>query len=113
LKGDPDAPAVQLGPPPIPKIENINQQVYAAATAKSTSLQMNTWHTCDTSHCRAGWVVHLAGEPGYALERFFNTALAAQLIYRESGAPINPGRFYDTNEEALADMKRAAEEIAP
>jgi len=70
---------------------------------------MIRWHTCNTTHCRAGWVVHLAGEAGYALERYHNTALAAQLIYRESGSPINPGRFYyDDNEDAMADMQRMA-----
>jgi hypothetical protein len=50
----------------------------------------------------------LAGEAGYALERFYNTALAAQLIYRESGEPINPCRFWDGNEDAMADIKRLA-----
>jgi hypothetical protein len=53
--------------------------------------------------------VHLAGEPGYALERFHNTLLAAQLIYEASGYKINPCRFFDSNEDALADMKRLAE----
>jgi hypothetical protein len=52
----------------------------------------------------------LAGEEGYALEKFFNsTALAAQLIYRESGSPINPCRFFDSNNAALTDMKQRAE----
>lgn len=70
---------------------------------------MGAWHSCNTTHCRAGWVVHLAGEAGYALERFHNTPLAAQLIYRASGYDISPVRFYDCNDEALADMKRLAE----
>jgi len=70
---------------------------------------MGAWHTCNTTHCRAGWTVHLAGEAGYALESRFNTELAAMLIYRESGSPINPGRFYDSNEAAMADMRRMAE----
>ena len=74
---------------------------------------MSSWHTCDTTHCRAGWVVHLAGAAGYELERFHDTPLAAQLIYRESGFKINPVRFYDNNEDALADMKRLAEGGAP
>jgi hypothetical protein len=53
--------------------------------------------------------VHLAGEAGYALERFHNTALAAQLIYRESSSlPVSPVRFFDTDEEAMADMKKMA-----
>ncbi len=74
---------------------------------------MGSWHTCNTTHCRAGWVVHLAGEAGYALERFHNTALAAQLIYRESGYKINPGQFYVNNAAALEDMKRLATASQP
>ena len=81
-------------------------------TAEGHALKMDNWHSCNTTRCRGGWVVHLAGEAGYALERFHNAALAAQLIYRESGAPINPCRFYDSTEDALADMKRLAEEEA-
>ena len=70
---------------------------------------MGSWHTCETTHCRAGWTVHLAGEAGYALEKRFNTELAAMMIYRESGSPINPYRFYDSNEAALEDMRKLAE----
>ncbi len=70
---------------------------------------MGDWHSCETTHCRAGWVVHLAGAPGKALEERFNTELAAMLIYRESGSPISPCRFYDREDDALADMKQRAE----
>jgi len=72
---------------------------------------MNTWHTCGTTHCRAGWVVHLAGDAGYALERFFNTELAAMKIYDASSdlPKVSPVHFYDGNEAALADMKRMAD----
>lgn len=99
-----------LGMPPIPKIENIHASVLAAAT-QPKALDMGQWHTCDTTHCRAGWVVHLAGEAGYALERFHNTELAAMLIYAESAPalPVSPTRFHETNDQALADMKRMAE----
>jgi hypothetical protein len=82
--------------------------VYEAATETPTALNMSHWHSCGTTHCRAGWVIHLAAEAGYALERFYGSTLAAQLIYRESGFPINPSRFYDSNKDALADMKRLA-----
>lgn len=108
LRGDPTAAPGTLGQPPVPKIENIHARVFQAASQPG-ALNMSDWHTCGTAHCRAGWVVDLAGEAGYALERFHNTALAAQLIYRESGYLINPGKFYVTNEEALADMQRLAE----
>jgi hypothetical protein len=88
-------------------IENIDLKVYEAAS-KDGALNMSDVHTCNTTHCRAGWAVHLAGEAGYALEKFHGWDLAAQLIYRESGAPISPVRFYDSNEDALADMKKRA-----
>ena len=70
---------------------------------------MDCWHTCEKKHCRAGWAVTLAGPEGKELEKFFNTELAAMLIYRESGYHINPARFYDNTAAALEDMKRLAE----
>ena len=69
---------------------------------------MNGIHTCETTHCRAGWAVHLAGEAGYALEKRTSWLFAAQQIYKASGYEISPVRFYDSNEAAMADMKRLA-----
>lgn len=96
------------GVPATPILENIHQKVYEAVS-QPKALEMGNWHTCGTTHCRGGWVVHLTGKAGYELERFHGTLLAAQLIYRESGQPINPCRFFDNNADALADMKRLAE----
>lgn len=70
---------------------------------------MSTWHTCCTTHCRGGWVVYLAGDEGEALEKYYNTSLAAILIYRESGYNINPCRLFDNNDDAMADIKLLAE----
>jgi hypothetical protein len=94
--------------PPIPRIENIHARIFEAVTAPK-ALDMSTWHSCNTTHCRAGWVVTLAGEAGEKLEAFHNTELAAMLIYRESGYHINPARFYDGNQAALEDMRKLAE----
>lgn len=58
----------------------------------------------------AGWTVTLAGAEGKELERRFNTELAALMIY-DASCPdfkINPARFYDDNDAALADMKKLA-----
>ena len=96
----------------MPTIANIHQKVLEAVS-QPDALRMDTWHTCGTAHCRAGWVVHLAGEEGYALERFFDTPLAAMKIMDASSAAplpkVSPVRFYETNEQALADIKRMAE----
>jgi hypothetical protein len=108
IQADPET--ATAGAPEIPKIERIHSTVFAAAS-QPNALNMSQWHACGTAHCRAGWVVHLAGEPGYALERLHGTALAAQLIYRESDPanPVAPTRFFETNDQAMADMKRLAD----
>ena len=95
-------------------MKNIHQQVLAAASAPG-GLDMARWHTCDTTHCRAGWVEYLAGEAGIMLAWHTTTLFAAMQIYHASSPSINvaPGRFFSNKADAMADMRRcAAEEIA-
>jgi pentapeptide repeat protein len=93
----------------LPRIDNIHQAVYAAASAPN-ALNMGNWHTCETTHCRAGWVVHLAGAAGRVLEGCMGTPAAAALIYQASDPKLERiPDFYCSNEAALADMKRLAE----
>ena len=70
---------------------------------------MSTWH-CGTSHCRAGWVVTLAGDEGRVLEAATSTLHAAMRIYRASDPTWRMSDFFCGNAEALADMKRLAEQ---
>jgi hypothetical protein len=94
----------------IPVIPNIHQAVLAA-TDKPCALNMDSWHTCKTTHCRAGWVVTLAGDKGKELESKTSTLFAAMQIYHASSPDIlvPPTRFYDDNEKAMADIRRCAE----
>jgi len=72
---------------------------------------MGNWHSCETTHCRAGWVVHQAGPEGKALEAKTNTEFAAMMIYKHSSPiKVSPVRFYESNEVAMADIIRCAEE---
>jgi uncharacterized protein YjbI with pentapeptide repeats len=92
----------------LPKIENIHVAVLAAASNPG-ALDMNQWHTCDTTHCRAGWVVTLAGDGGRVLEGVYGTAAAAALIYQASDPTLERiPDFYCSNEDAMADMARLA-----
>lgn len=81
--------------------------MYEACSAPS-ALKMDSWHTCETTHCRAGWVVTLAGKAGKALEEKTSTLFAAMQIYKASGYRISPCRFFEGITAALADMKRLA-----
>lgn len=98
--------------PETPVIPNIHQTILAAAS-QPAALDMTDWHTCETTHCRAGWTVHLAGKAGKVLEEKTSTLFAAMQIYHAS-SPINvpPTLFFGSNEEALKDMERCAKEEA-
>jgi len=97
----------------VPIIPNIHTAVYEASTQTPESLDMGRWHSCGTTHCRAGWVTTLAGEAGAKLEAEIGTPAAAMAIYAASdpeylqrdGCPD----FLCGNDAALADMKRLAE----
>jgi hypothetical protein len=94
----------------VPAIPDIHRVVLEAASQPG-ALDMGSWHNdCGTAHCRAGWVVTLAGEPGRALEEAVGTPAAAALIYARSDPSLScTPDFYCDNDEALADMKRLAE----
>ena len=106
------------GAPWMPRIANIHQGVYAAASVPG-ALNMGAWHNdllawergeCGTTHCRAGWVIVLAGPAGRVLEGIYGTNAAAALIYAASDPLL--GRvpnWFASNADALADMKARAE----
>ena len=68
---------------------------------------MNTWHTCETTHCRAGWAITLAGSKGLELETKYGPNVAGCMIYRASTGRVP--NFYASNEAALADIRAQAE----
>ena len=86
----------------VPVLPHLDQQILAAIEAGGT-LNMATWHTCQTTHCRAGWAIHLAGAPGKALEARLGPSTAGALIYQASAGYVP--HFYGTNEDALADIR--------
>ena len=86
-----------------PIIENIHTVVYEKALQ---GLNMDYWHTCDTVHCRAGWVTHLAD--AQVLEEKYGHIFSAMMIYKRSGYEISPVRFFDEDSKALEDMKNVA-----
>jgi hypothetical protein len=95
----------------VPKVENIHQKVLEAVTKTPESLDMSRWHTCETTHCRAGWVVFIAGEEGKELEEKTSPPFAAMQIYKKSSPiKVSVNRFYENDEEAMKDIIRCAEE---
>jgi len=92
--------------PAVPVIPNLDAQILAAVEANPKALEMGAWHTCETTHCRAGWAIHLAGEAGYALEKQYNAERAGRMIYLASTGRVP--HFYASNERALEDIRECA-----
>jgi hypothetical protein len=67
---------------------------------------MDAWHKCNTTHCRAGWAITLAGEKGKELEARFGPEDAGRRIYLASTGRVP--FFYASNEAALADIRECA-----
>jgi hypothetical protein len=99
------ADAVLTGVPVVP---GLHVRV-ADAVSDPARLRMDTWHTCWSTHCRAGWAIHLAGAAGYALGEQVGPETAGALIYAAStGDPVPD--FYADDAEALADIRACAEQ---
>lgn len=83
-----------------------------AITAEGCRLDMGQWHACETTHCRAGWVVTLAGQEGKALEAEVGTGRAAALIYRASDPGCRVPHWFANDEKAMEDIRACAEREA-
>jgi hypothetical protein len=91
----------------VPVIPAIDASILAAIEAGGR-LETAAWHTCQTTHCRAGWAIKLAGPAGEALEEALGAAIAGTFIYAASRPGLPIPDFYASNSEALADLARAA-----
>jgi hypothetical protein len=70
--------------------------VAANALATDAALEMGAWHKCNTTHCIAGWAIHLAGEPGRLLEKLHGAAIAGLMLLGTEAY----SHFFDSNEDA-------------
>jgi len=99
----------RLTPLEIPIVPDLDAAIHAqvyGADAPGT-LYMSQWHTCETTHCRAGWAIHLAGEAGRKLENVIGACAAGALIYHASTGRVPD--FFASDADALADICQLAE----
>ena len=102
----------------IPVIQKIHQSILEAVQG-GDKLNMSVWHEdeeineagahCGTTHCRAGWVIALAGKEGRELEMKTSTEFAANVIYSKSSTiEVGPFHFLLSNEQSMADIEICA-----
>lgn len=98
------------GLPPVPTVAHIDAAILAAVEGDAArgELDMDNWHSCETTHCRAGWAIVLAGEAGQALEDRVGPESAGVLIYAASRPGVPVPNFFASTANALADLRECA-----
>jgi hypothetical protein len=79
--------------------------VVSTVLSQPEHLDMGQWHgSCGTTHCLAGWAVHLSGAAGYALEVTTSPSVAGALL-----VPGLQHLFYVDNTTALEALRAMQE----
>lgn len=86
----------------VPVIPDLDRQIWKILQQSEGRLDMNQWHTCNTTHCRAGWAIHIAG--CYDLERRIGPSAAGALIYAAARPDRRIPNFYGAKEAVLAEL---------
>ncbi len=93
----------------LPIADDAPQRLQAVAAAvldgDGATLAMGNWHTCDTTHCLAGWAIHQAGTIGKTLESLHGPHMAGLLLLGHEAA----GHFYDSDKEATEWLRSVVE----
>ncbi len=92
--------------PDVPVIPDLDARILGIIDSGKGNLRMSTWHTCKTTHCRAGWAITLAGAAGAALEDKHGPHRAGMMIYRASTGRVP--HFFASDELALEDIREQA-----
>src|SRR5690606_22635005 len=89
--------------PEVPVVPNLDRQILDRIERSGSSLDMADWHTCETTHCRAGWAIVLAGAAGRRPEAERGPSRARAAMYRASTgrAPL----FLGSNSASLDDLR--------
>ena len=73
----------------------------AAAALQDGALNMRDWHSCDTTHCLGGWLIHQAGEVGRLLEAAVGPSVAGLML----GGVEAFSHFHDSSEAATEYLR--------
>ena len=95
--------------PPLAEIQKISirSMICNRVCDNPDALNMESWHTCDTVHCIAGWAVTLHPQ-GRLLEAIYGTSAAAALILHVCEGEVPD--FYSDNETAMRWAKNEIEQ---
>ncbi len=100
------------------KVAGIDKAILELIEKSPNKFDMGSWHGsdcnndnwCNTTHCRAGYAICLAGEEGFKLEKKYGAELAGRMIYAVSRPNKELPNFFANTQESMEDIKKCAEE---
>ena len=100
------------------RVENLDKKMWDILKDSPTKLRMDYWHGdpcnetnwCNTTHCRAGYAICLAGVEGFKLEEKYGAEMAGRIIYAVSNPDKELPYFFASDAEALADIEKMAKD---
>jgi hypothetical protein len=95
----------------VPLLPYLNTKVLSAVLDNGNKLEMSIWHVCKTTHCRAGWTIHVCGKQGYDLEKEIgDEEKTAELILRTNYPDKELPHFYANNDTGMECLLEDAKE---
>ena len=95
------------GVPEIIEKMALRAAILAAVSEEGCSLNMSTWHSCETTHCLAGWATTLHPQ-GKSLDAALGTNAAGAILFNACEGEVPD--FYSDNEEAIKWLKKGVEQ---
>ena len=83
-------------------IENIDNKVLSILEKEENELNMSAWHTCDTTHCRAGWEITIHPQ-GKELEKYFGSWMAGTIVHNKSHD--NFVDYFASEDEVMEELR--------
>ena len=93
--------------PEITALNNLRSAIFERVCEAPQALEMSKWHTCETTHCLAGWAVVIHPQ-GKLLESVYGTSAAAAMIFQVCEGEVPS--FHSSNKAAMEWLKKEKNE---
>jgi hypothetical protein len=92
-------------PSDIPKFsKRLHNKIFKIVVENPDKLKMDAWHTCESTHCYAGWYQHLGGKRVKAAVEKYGIEVFAELVFPD---PIRQN-IYSGSDNMIEAMKKVA-----
>jgi hypothetical protein len=94
---------LKVAPELVPNIKDLPSRILKDISVNGFYLNMLRWHTCETTHCLAGFCEIYAEEKGKFLVKHFGHWMCGALIFYKSTGHIPD--FYASDEDAISELE--------